>query len=284
MNRLHSWRLVRALPGTTRFALAAVLTAALAGCTGPSPAPSPLPMGTPTATTSLAVYYTIGDRGGPKLIREFHKLAPADDSTAAKVSAAVADMLATPALDPDYTSLWPQGIRILNAKVDGDTATVDLTGFGTGLGGLAEVVALQQLAYTVTAASGQPKVKILKDGQAVESLFGHVSTKDALARGSAVDILYGVWIISPQQGEQPGAEVQIHLAGIVFEATLTYDVLRDGKTVKHQVITLDAGAPKQGEYTTTVRLDPGEYVIQAYEVSQKDGGRQHQDSHTFTVV
>lgn len=282
MNRPHSWRLAQALPGTTRFALAAVLTAALAGCTGPSPAP--LPMGTPTPTTSLAVYYAVSDRGGPKLIREFHRLLVPDDSAAAKVSAAVADMLAAPALDPDYTSLWPQGIRIASAMVDGDTATVDLTGFTTGMGGLTEAAALQQLVYTVTAASGQPKVKILRDGQPVGSLFGHVSTKDALVRGPAVDVLYGVWIISPQQGDQPGADVQVHLAGIAFEATVNYDILRDGKIVKHQVVTLDAGAPRQGEFTTTVRLDPGEYVIQAYEVSAKDGGRQHQDSHIFTVA
>lgn len=282
MNRPHSWRLVQPLPGTRRFALAAVLTAALAGCTGPS-SPAPLPIGTPTATTALAVYYTVSDRGGPKLIREFHRLPVPDDSAAAKVSAAVTDMLASPALDPDYTSLWPQGIRITSAKVDGDTATVDLTGFTAGLGGLIEATALQQLVYTVTAASGQPKVKILRDGQKADSLFGHMSTKEALTRGPAVDVLYGVWIISPQQGDQSGADVQIHLAGIAFEATINYDVLRDGKIVKHQVVTLDAGAPKQGEFTTTVRLDPGEYVIQAYEVSAKDGARQHQDSHTFTV-
>lgn len=271
---------------TARFALAAALTAALAGCTGPSPAPtgSPLPMGTPGPTTSLAVYYTISEPGGPKLIREFHTLAIADDSPTAKVNSAVSDMLATPAHDPDYTTLWPQGVRLLSAKVDGDTSTVDLTGIGSGLGGLAEAIALQQLVYTATAASGQPKVRILKDGQPVDSLFGHVSTKNALARGKAADVLYGVWIISPQQGEQPGQEVKVHLAGIAFEATVTYDILRDGKVVKHQAVTLSAGAPQQGEFTTTVQLEPGEYVIQAYAVSVKDGGRQHQDSHTFTVV
>jgi hypothetical protein len=193
-------------------------------------------------------------------------------------------MLARPAFDPDYATLWPGGVRLLGATVDGDTTTVDLSGIADGLGGLAEGIALQQLVYTVTAASGQPKVRVLRDGQPTDSIFGHVSTKDPLTRGAAVDVLYGVRIISPQQGEQPGQEVKIHLAGIAFEATVTFDVLRDGKVVKHQVVTLDAGAPKQGEFTTTVQLDPGEYVIQAYAVSQKDGGRQHQDSHTFTVV
>jgi hypothetical protein len=193
-------------------------------------------------------------------------------------------MLATAAHDPDYTSLWPAGVRLLGAKVAGDTSTVDLTGIQAGMGGVAEAIALQQLVYTVTAASGQPKVLILKDGQPVDSLFGHVSTKKALTRGPAVDVLYGVWIISPQQGDQPGQEVKIHLAGIAFEATINYDILRDGKVVKHEAVTLSAGAPKQGEFTTTVQLDPGEYVIQAYAVSQKDGGRQHQDSHTFTVA
>lgn len=268
---------------TARFARAAVLTVALAGCTGPSPAPSPLPMGTPTRTELLAVYYTISEQGGPKLVREFHTMPVADDSAAAKVSSAVGDMLADPAFDPDYQSLWPQGVRLLSATVDGDTSTVDLTGLSGGTGGLAEAMALQQLVYTVTAASGQPKVLILKDGQPVDSLFGHVSTKKPLTRGPALDTLYGVWIVDPQQGTHTGPDVKVHLAGIAFEATINYDILRDGKVVKHQVVTLSAGPPRQGEFTTTVHLDPGEYVIQAYAVSAKDGGRQHQDSHTFTV-
>jgi sporulation and spore germination protein/immunoglobulin-like protein involved in spore germination len=286
MTRPHSWRLVQALPGTARFALAAALTAALAGCTDPSPAPStsPLPMGTPIATTSLAVYYTISEQGGPKLIREFHMLPVPEDSAGARVASAVGDMLAGPAHDPDYMTLWPQGVRLLSATVDGDTTTVDLTGVSGGPGGVAESIALQQLVYTATAASGRPKVRILRDGRPIDRLFGHVSTKNALTRGKPLDVLYGVWIISPQQGEQPGGEVKVHLAGIAFEATINYDILRDGKVVKHQAVTLDAGAPQQGEFTATLRLDSGEYVIQAYAVSVKDGGRQHQDSHTFTVV
>jgi len=285
MTRPHSWRLVQALPGTARFALAAVLTAALAGCTGPSPAPAPqpLPMGTPTRTTLLAVYYVVSEQDGPKLIRELHNLPVADESAATKVTAAVADMLSGPALDPDYGTLWPQGVRILSAKVDGDTTTVDLSGVHGGLGGPAEAMALQQLIHTATAASGQPKVRILSDGQPVDSLFGHVATNKPLARGPAVDVLSGVWVISPQQGEKPGGEVKVHLAGIAHEATVVYDILRDGKVVKHDVVTLSAGAPKQGEYTTTVQLEPGDYLIQAYAVSQENGGIQHRDSHFFTV-
>src|SRR5512139_208354 len=106
MTRPHSCGLVQALPGAARFALVAVLMVALAGCTGPSPAPasSPLPMGTPTPTDLLAVYYTISEQGGPKLIREFHNLPVADDSAAAKVGSAVTDMLSGPAHDPDYTT------------------------------------------------------------------------------------------------------------------------------------------------------------------------------------
>lgn len=241
-------------------------------------------MGTPSPMLSLAVYYTIGEQGGPKLIREFHTLSVADESPSAKVSSAVSDMLIRPAFDPDYVSLWPGGVRLLSAKVDGDTTTVDLSGIADGLGGAAEAIALQQLVYTATAASGQPKVRVLLDGKPVESLFGHVSTKEPLTRGKAADVLYGVWIISPQHNEQAGQEVKVHLAGIAFEATINFDIVRDGKVVKHQVVTLDAGAPQQGEFTTTVQLDPGEYVIQAYAVSQKDGVRQHQDSHIFTVV
>src|SRR3954464_2904257 len=136
---------------TARFALAALLTAALAGCTGPSPAPapSPLPMGTPIPTDSRAVYYAISEQGGPKLIREFHALPVTDASAAAKGTAAVTHMLSAAAHDPYYTSLRPQGGRLIRAEVDGGTATVDLSGVSGGLGGVAEALALQQLVYPV---------------------------------------------------------------------------------------------------------------------------------------
>jgi len=262
----------------------------LAGCTGPAPAPSgsPSPSGAASASASpasgsLAVYYTLSDRGTPKLVREFHRLAIAADTPAAKTTAAVAEMLRPSAFDPDYETLWPAGVRVTGSSVTGDVVTVDLTGITSGVGAEAEAQAIQQLVWTATANSGVSQVRIRVDGTAVDSVFGHVSVKDPVRRAEAIDTLHLVWVIAPQHGETVGRDVTLHFAGIVFEATLNYEILQNGKVVKHEVITLDPGHPAMGEKKVTVRLSPGTYVVQAYEISMADSSRQHVDNHTFTV-
>lgn len=216
----------------------------------------------PMASAGVPVYYGIDDGGTQKLVREYH---PSDKSSVEdKASFAVSEMLDQNAVDPEYHSLWPEGSQLAGLSISGDTTTVDITG-----GETPDPVALQELAWTVTAVTGKPKVQ-LKDGP-------------LLTRASAVDTLYPVWVISPQEGDQTGGDVRVHLAGIVFEATINYDVLSGEQVVKHDVVHLDKGAPDQGEATFTLHLDPGSYVIEAYEVSQKDSTKQHIDTHSFTV-
>ncbi|WP_169734198.1 Gmad2 immunoglobulin-like domain-containing protein [Hamadaea tsunoensis] len=253
---------------TGRRLTAALLAVAL-GATACSPksgtlsaTQGPSQSATQGAEGAVPVYYGIDDAGTQKLVREYHS----SDKTGAedKASFAVSEMLDQNAVDPEYHSLWPEGSQLAGLSISGDTTTVDITG-----GETPEPIALQELAWTVTAVTGKPKVQ-LKDGP-------------LLTRASAVDTLYPVWVISPQEGDQVGGDVRIHLAGIVFEATINYDVLSGAQVVKHDVVHLDKGAPDQGEATLTLHLDAGSYVIEAYEVSQKDGSRQHVDTHSFTV-
>ncbi|NUT34959.1 MAG: hypothetical protein HOV79_18030 [Hamadaea sp.] len=289
-----------------RLAVAAVLTPVLgvmlAGCPSPSPGPTSSSAPTPTppgpsatggatggpgggSTALLAIYYTLADRGTPKLVREFHRLPVAADTATAKATAAVKEMLRPSALDSDYKTLWPTSATVRGVSVSGDVTTVDLSGVSTGnVGAIGEAQAVQQLVWTVTAATGLPQVQIKRDGKVVESLWGHVTVDKPLRRAAAADTLHAVWVIAPQHGERTGGDVTVHLAGIVFEATVNYDVLQGGTVVKHGVVTLDPGRPAQGEAKVTVRLAPGTYVIQAYEVSAKDGSRLHIDNHTFTVA
>jgi hypothetical protein len=92
-----------------------------------------------------------------------------------------------------------------------------------------------------------------------------------------------VWLISPQHGDVVGRQVTLHVAGIVFEATANYQIRRGNAVVKSGAIQLGAGAPAQGEAKLAVTLEPGTYVIEAFEISAKDGSRQHIDNHTVTV-
>ncbi|MEU7825634.1 GerMN domain-containing protein [Catellatospora sp. NPDC049133] len=268
---------------------AAPSASAAPGTTAPSPsAPTSTEEPAPPAGTSgaLAVYYLANDRGEPKLVREFHRLSTGDGSAAAKVKAAVAEMLdGRTAYDPDYSSMWPASARVRGVSVSGDTVTVDLSGarINGDAGSFAAHQAVQQLVWTATAVSGKPKVRIHLDGKPVDELWGHVGTKDPLRRAPAATTLLPVWLIDPQEGATVPQDFTLHVAGMVFEATMNYEVRRGSTVVREGFITLDAGGPAQGEAKLRLSLPTGTYVIEVFDISENDGAKMFVDNHTVTV-
>lgn len=285
-----------------RFVLIPALVLGLAACTpsplptrtpGPGPTSGPMPTLEPEPSSgtvapgkaSLAVYYLGSDKGRLVLFREFHTLTIEQDSPASRVRAAVTEMLdGRTAFDPDYASSWPASARVLGVDVSGDTVTVDLAGAAVnGAGAEASAQAVQQLVWTATAASGKPNVVIKLDGKPVSELWGHVDVSKPLKRGPAADVLAAVWLIDPQHGAKVGRTFTVHLAGIVFEAQAHLRISQGGTVVADQPVLLGAGAPAQGSAKLSITLEPGTYLVEAFEISAKDGSVQHIDNHTITV-
>jgi len=244
---------------------------------GAATSPAPAPPATPapsrsspssgTHAASLPIYYAADDGGRMRLYREFHRLPAGDAGTAAKVRAAVTEMLEPEsALDPDYTTAWPAGVRVRDVSPDG--LTVDLSAAPP------DDVARQQLVWTVAGVlGGDPSVRLLHDGRPAWTL----------RKAPAVDALAPVWLIEPGHGATVGRTFEVHVAGAVFEATAQLRV-RQGRTiVAEKVLTLSIGAPSRGEARITLTLAPGTYTLEAYEISAADGAVQHLDDHTVTV-
>lgn len=285
------------------------LVALSAACTPTTPSPDPTGSAAPSASTApattapgattepggptagasgaLAIYYLTEDhRGDPRLVREFHKLPVGDGSPAARTRAAVTEMLdGRTAYDPDYVSLWPVGARVRGVTVSGDTVTVDLSGAAANgeAGSLGAHQAVQQLVWTATAASGKPAVRLHLDGRQADELWGHVDTRDPQRRAPAVDVLLPVWLIDPQHGASVPRDFTLHVAGMVFEATMNYEIRKGTTVVKEGFITLSAGGPAQGEAKVPMSLPPGTYVIEVFDISENDGARMSTDNHTVTV-
>jgi hypothetical protein len=256
---------------------------------GPTPPGGPVPsVGTTsgTATTaSLAVYYQGGEPNRPRLYREFHRLWLRDGSAADRITAAVRNLLDGPTgMDPHYSNAWPVSTDLRGVSVSGGTATVDLAGAARNdVGEAVARMAVQQLVWTVTAVPGVSGVRLRLDGTAVDRLWGGVDVSGVLRRGPAVEVLAPVWLIAPQQGDTVGRTFQVHLAGILPEATAQLRIQRDGRTVSEKTITLSIAGPAQGEYRHSVTLPPGRYTLTAYATSLADGREQHLDDHVITV-
>jgi hypothetical protein len=266
--------------------VAAPTTGSPAAATTPSPGTAG-PTGGPAgpAAARLPVYYLGDDGGRLRLYREFHELPAGDGSVAARTRAAVGEMLGQTAADPDYVSAWPDTARVRDVRIEDGVVTVDLSGAARGgAGSEAAHQAVQQLVYTVSAVvGGNPGVRLLLDGRETDELWGGVGVGGVLRKAPLVDVQALVWLISPQHGQTVDGTFEVHVAGVVHEATVQLRVRQGTRTVQSRFVTLSRGAPGFGDTKTRLTLDPGTYTIEAYETSAADGSELHLDDHEVTV-
>jgi hypothetical protein len=254
------------------------------------------PAGGGTATrVSLAVYYLGTERawreddGSPidrvKLYREFHRLPAGDGGARARTVAAVTAMLTASADDPHYRTGWPDSARVRDVRVDPGLVTVDLGGARrNNVGAEAAEQAVQQLAWTATAASGESRVRLLLDGERVDELWGHVAIDGPLRRAAAEDVLAHVWLIDPQHGATVGRTFTVHVSGYVHEATIHIRVRQGDRTVRTTFVTVASDGGLIGEARTRLTLPAGRYTIEAYAPDQTGSGRPlFLDDHAVTV-
>ncbi len=278
-------------------ATAAAVVMVAAACSDGEDAPVPVPtiaIGPPPPAASppgppvpqaVPVYYVAETESGPRLYREFHRITTADPATDA-----VLEMLADPTgTDPDYRSHWPPGAGLAGPVTTADgTITVDLTGVGPAQVGteLAHLT-VQQLVFTVQGAlQSTDPVRLLVDGEPVEELWGAVGTAEPVERGDAYALRSLVQIDEPADGAEVAREVEVTGEAAVFEATVLWEVLRDGEVVESG-FTSTAEGQRFAPYSFTVQLDrPGEYTVRVSEDDPSDGeGRPPlTDDKTITVT
>jgi hypothetical protein len=272
-----------------------LLGAGFAGCTGVATEPVPVPTisqypqapvvpptGEPAVNRALPVYYIADTPAGARLYREFHQVSTADPATDA-----VREMLGDSAgHDPDYRTYWPPTTTLRGPVTNADgVTTVDLAGVGGAqVDGDRAPLTIQQLVFTVQAAlQSVDPVRILVDGERVDDLWG-VPTDAPVRRGNTLELRSLVQIDEPADGATVGPEVAVAGEAAVFEATVVWEVVRDGRVVQSGT-TMTAEAYTFSPYRFAVRLDSGEYTVRVREDDPSDGeGRPVlTDDKTITV-
>ena len=252
----------------------------------PAPATPPAPVtsrptSAPVAATTRYVYWLgAEDPRGPRLYREALRRPAADDP----VRDAVEAMLGTSPRDPDYRSLWADGTALRGVRREGTTAVVDLSQEArrSGGGSAFEAATVQQLVHTVTAAEPALRaVRLLVEGEPVDTLWGSVDTSEPLVRAPAASTLAPVWLDLPDRAEVTGA---FGGSATVFEATVSWQVRRGTTVVQEGFSTATIGAPARGDWTGELDVPPGDYDLWAYESSAEDGSITWLDTKRISVT
>jgi hypothetical protein len=292
-RRLSGMAMLSFTAGTAVVAAAAVALALVTTPTAPRAPQAPAGPGVPPSaaalpqTANLPVYY-LGDTSvGVRLFREYHVLAVDGSDAAARTRAALRAMLAThSAADPDYRTPW-RDAGVNSARVDGDTALVDLHDVPASPAPDAQTarMAVQQLIWTATAASAAVAVRVTFDGRQRASLWGVPGLDGRLERGPRTDVQAPIWLIDPQQHAVVGQSFEVYIAGTVTGGTVRLRVVPagGGPALKDEQVPLTAGAPQLGEAHLTVTAPPGRYLVTAYTSRLAGGADLDADSHEITV-
>ncbi len=238
------------------------------------------------ASVTVPVYFVGDTPQGPRLYREFRKVA--DDDPA---RAALALMVAGDALDPDYRSLFPAGGGFGDVQIGEKEITVALAdeAWVLPVDGLSDEdarLAAQQLAYTLQGvARARTPILVTFDGQPVD-LFG---LGGDLSNEPELDVRALVNVTSPAEGATVSGTFTASGVSSSFEATTPWE-LRDssGKVVKEGFATAEGWMDKLYPWETEVDVSdvtPGDYTFVALtdDPSGGEGGGPMEDSKSITV-
>jgi hypothetical protein len=232
------------------------------------------------------VYYLGTTSLGVRLFREYHVMHVDGSDAAAHARAALQAMLATHGpTDPDYRTPW-RDAGVNSARVDGDTVVVDLHAVRVSPPPEPATarMAVQQLIWTATAASGTSALRVSVDGQRLTSLWGVSGLDGRLERAPRADVQAPIWLIDPQQNASVGRTFDAYVAGMAANGAARLRVVRtNGPVISDQPVPLSASAPQLGEAHMALTLAPGSYVVTAYLPGPSGGADLDFDSHEITV-
>lgn len=308
--------------GTAIVATAATIAAVavIGGSPGTTGAPDPGPAGSPDAASTAATstepsspsgepspsgvtsdsassprvemtvpVYFIGDTSrGPRLYREYRTFEATEEDRGTEAVSLAMD----PAVDPDYRSGWPDGVKPRSVTSDGNVITVDLTAAGPvwerpeELSSEEASMAVQQLVYTAQGAmqDGRLPVQFLLEGQRTDTLF-NIPVSEPVMHGALSDVLAQLWIESPGEGEAVTSPFTVSGEAEAFEATVQWELRQNGDQVDSGFTTA-ALCCTTAPYSFEVEAPPGEYTIVVHDTNPSDGEgfAPWRDTKTVTVV
>lgn len=260
-------------------------TGAASGSPTATPTPTPTATATPSPdTVEVAFAFVMDTPIGLRIAQERHPV-PAGGDVAEAALRGLLDGGLRP-LDPDYVSLWADAdTRLISLTRDGATAVVDLDYGRLNVGSESEARAIDQLLWTLIEADPSiTAMRLTVDGATVETLAGHVDATGTFAVPPSYEVLAAIVIDAPREGEVVSGSVIVSGEACTFEANVAWELLRGGVVVDSGATTAAIACPDRSAWSVDLGLlEPGTYVLRAWESSAMDGSLVVEDTRTFVV-
>ena len=285
---------------------AAALAFALAACSATTPAagpgPTETPQGSPTPSPSaveieatVTVFYSVSGQTGVYLAPERHRVL----STPRMARTALDELMSSDPLDPDHRFVWPARAQVRSLALSAGTATVDWSADvleNPGVGSGAEVVAVQQIVYTLTAFPSIQRVRFLVEGKRtgaasngsdIGSWWGHGTyTSRPLTRGE--NELEPVTVWSPDEGAHVRRTFTVTGEASTFEAAVGLRLVDpNGHEAQRTSALASIGAPGRGSwshvFTIPASSPGGSWILEAFDSSEQDGSVTFRETRALAV-
>jgi hypothetical protein len=243
----------------------------------PTDAPTPSP--SPAGATVVRAYFVLGSHTGNEGLAPVLREVPETRGVAA---AAMRELLGGPeGLElegsPAMYSAIPEGTRLLGIDIEGDTATVDLSGeFASGAGSASTLARLGQVVYTLTQFPNVDRVRFHLDGEPVTTFGAEGVVLDGpVTRADYRDLLPAIFVDRPAWGASAGNPARISGIANVFEATFQVELLDGrGNRLAHETVTATCGTGCWGSFRLDVpyEVERAQYgTLRVYAESARDG-------------
>ena len=146
-------------------------------------------------------------------------------------------------------------------------------------------MAVQQLVFTAQAGfATRAPVQFLVDGDRTASLLG-VPAAEPVTQGALAQVQGSVWVTTPQDGDRVGSTFRVEGRGAFFEATVSWQLLRDGEVVQEGFTTAQECCTLSPYAFTVEQVQPGDYVLRVFDadMSGGEGNGEAEDTKRISV-
>lgn len=177
------------------------------------------------------------------------------------------------------TSSIPPATKVNSVVASGDEVTVDLSSeFGSGGGSLSMQTRIAQVVFTLTRDPRYTDVRILIDGEAVESIGGEgVMIAAPQTRETWESFSPAVLVESPVLGDTVDRPLRVTGTANVFEAEFKLELTDgDGIIIANRDVMATSGSGTRGTFDAEMDYEsakPGVGEVIAWYSSAKDGSR-----------